>query len=125
MRHASLLPAVCRDSTITKILWSQPLLTQQHLLILLPGRQVSCSGRPTIESLIKFIMTDNFCPSTRTSPSTRFYMTRPAWPTLLANDSSRFCFLKYAKPAHEHHLQVLPARPSLVPANLPGLRTEH
>jgi len=40
-------------------------------------------------------------------------MTRPAWPTLLANDNLRFCFLKYTKPAHEHHLQVLPARPSL------------
>jgi hypothetical protein len=52
-------------------------------------------------------------------------MTRPAWPTLLANDNSRFYFLKNTKPAHEHHLQVLPALTSLVPARLPGLFYEH
>jgi len=52
-------------------------------------------------------------------------MTRPARPTLLANDNSRFCFLKYTKPANEHHLQVLPSLPSLVPAHLPGFETEH
>jgi hypothetical protein len=69
-------------------------------------------------------MTDNSLTSFRTSPSTRFFLTRLAWPTLIANDNSRFCFLKDPKPIHEHHLQI-PSRPSLVPANLPGLETEH
>jgi hypothetical protein len=77
----------------------------------------SISGRPTLET---FIMTDNLSPSIRTLPSIRFCLTRPTWPILLADDNSRLCFLKYSKPAHEHHLQVLPAHPSLVSANLPG-----
>jgi hypothetical protein len=32
-----------------------------------------------------------------------------------------FAFWKFAKPAHEHHLQVLPARTSLILLPLPGL----
>jgi hypothetical protein len=32
-----------------------------------------------------------------------------------------FAFWKFVKPAHEHHLQVLPDRASLVLFHLPGL----
>jgi hypothetical protein len=37
-------------------------------------------------------------------------------PRSLAYDNSRFCFLKFTKPADEHHLQVLPSlrKPSLL-----------
>jgi len=40
----------------------------------------------------------------------------------LAYDNSRFCFLKFTKPVHEHHLQVLPILPSLVLVRLPGFK---
>ena len=46
----------------------------------------------TKESLRNFIMTEYFRPSIRTLPPTKFHLTWPAWPTLLANDNSRFCF---------------------------------
>jgi hypothetical protein len=36
-----------------------------------------------------------------------------------------FVLEEVTKPAHEHHLQVLPALTSLVPAHLPGLENEH
>jgi hypothetical protein len=32
-----------------------------------------------------------------------------------------FAFLKFAKPAHEHNLQVMPALANLVQFHLPGL----
>jgi hypothetical protein len=35
---------------------------------------------------------------------------------LLAYDNSRFCFLKFTKPAHEHHLQVALAAQTSFPA---------
>jgi hypothetical protein len=40
-------------------------------------------------------------------------------PSLLALAYNILGFVgkEFTKPAHEHHLQVLPARPSLVPAN--------
>jgi hypothetical protein len=34
-----------------------------------------------------------------------------------------FAFMKFAKPVHEHHLQVLPTRASLVLFHLPGLKS--
>jgi len=33
-----------------------------------------------------------------------------------------FAFLEFAKPVHEHHLQVFPSRASLVFVHLPGLK---
>ena len=39
----------------------------------------------------------------------------------LAYDNSRFCIFKFTKPADDHHLQVFPARASLVLFHLPGL----
>jgi len=33
-----------------------------------------------------------------------------------------FAFWKFAKPAHEHHLQVLPTHASLVLSHLTGLK---
>jgi hypothetical protein len=71
--------------------------------------------------LRKFIMTFNFRPHTVTQSSPNFILTCPACPTLLANNNSRFCFLKYTKPAHEHYLQVLPTL--LKPASPPSTGT--
>jgi hypothetical protein len=35
-----------------------------------------------------------------------------------------FALWKYAKPADDHHLQVLPARTSLILFHLPGLKEQ-
>ena len=45
------------------------------------------------ESFGNFIITEYFRPSIRTLPTTKFRLTLPAWPTHLANDNSRFCFV--------------------------------
>jgi len=68
--------------------------------------------------LRKFIMTSNFRPLTGTQPFGIFCLPSPACPTLLANNNSRFCFLKFTKPAHEHYLQVLlsPLKPASIPS---------
>jgi hypothetical protein len=71
--------------------------------------------------LRKFIMIFYFRPPTGTQSFPNFILTCPACPTLLANNNSRFCFLKYTKPAHEHYLQVLPML--LKPVSLPSTGT--
>ena len=70
----------------------------------------------------EFSMTLNFCPSTGTQSSANFILTCPACPlALLHMIIHGFAFWKFPKPAHEHHLQVLPTRVSLVLFHLPGL----
>jgi hypothetical protein len=49
----------------------------------LPVPMITCPMQPTPESLIKFIMTDNFLSSTGTSPSAKYCRTIPALPTRL------------------------------------------
>jgi hypothetical protein len=69
-------------------------------------------------------MAQNFRPSTGIQPSTNFILTCPACAFAhLHMIIHGFAFLKFAKPAHEHHLQVFPDRASLVLSHLPGLKS--
>ena len=71
----------------------------------------------------EFIVTHNFRPSIETHSSANFILTGPACPIAhLHMIIHGFACWKFAKPADEHHLQVLPARASLVLSQLPGFK---
>jgi hypothetical protein len=68
-------------------------------------------------------MTQNFRPSTGIQSYASYILTCPACSDAhLHMIIHGFAFVKFAKPAHEHHLQVFPARASLVLLHLPGLK---
>jgi hypothetical protein len=75
-------------------------------------------AKPETVYVIEFIMTQIFRPSTGIKSSTNFILTSPAYPNAnLHIIIHGFAFWKFAKPVHEHHLQVLPERkPGLVPS---------
>jgi hypothetical protein len=67
-------------------------------------------------------MTQNNHPYAGILSSANFILTCPACPDAhLHMIIHGFAFGKFAKPAHEHHLQVLPTRASLALSHLPGL----
>jgi len=69
-------------------------------------------------------MKDNFRPSTRTLPSTKFCMIRPACSDArLQMTIYGFAFDEFTKPGSKYHIQIFPARSSLAPTHLPGFKT--
>jgi hypothetical protein len=71
----------------------------------------------------EFIVTHNFRSSIGTHSSANFVLKSPACPdTHLHMIIHGFAFLKFAKPAHEHHLQVSHYSASLALIRLPGLK---
>jgi hypothetical protein len=81
-------------------------------------------AKPEIVYVREFIMIQYFRQSIGTQSSANFILTCPACPLAhLHMIIHGFAFWKFAKPAHEHHLQVLPARASLVLYHLPGLKS--